>query len=461
MRTLLVLALAAGLVPAATPNPKSAARAKALVAEAKDSFQSERKIAVIAAVGRYDSLSQLRYTLADAQELGEELTRQGYTVYKLINNEATSDQIRAKLDMASSILDKEKGTLLFFFSGHGFQDNAGRNFLAAYGTTVSNLAQEGLPVAEVEQKLVSSGAKRRILIIDACRNSTGAKTSTEAPRSFARLDSASGTGILYSTRAGLFSYEDPALGHGVFTNFLLEGLRGKAAGSDGLVTLFDLANYVNANVESYASKQGWVQVPHLAGELSSDFLIASAGPAKIDPQAPRNSIQVDADALVFKSSENKNYFATIADGNIVLYNAADLSTFASLSPTDKKTSQGVIYRGTAGGEEVEVVPMLQNNVILALNGRIGKRCPNTACPPNTVLLPGEQPSTATTVNNAARKAGALARGLGGMLGNRGGQVFNDVTRVTTQTELTSQTLAAQSGTHLWRPFQLAILGQKK
>ena len=38
-------------------------------------------------------------------------------------------------------------------------------------------------------------------------------------------------------------------GHGVFTYYLLEGMRGKAANADGIVTLGQLFEYVRDNVK--------------------------------------------------------------------------------------------------------------------------------------------------------------------------------------------------------------------
>ena len=116
-----------------------------------------------------------------------------------------------------------------------------------------------------------------MLWIDACRNDAGSGARDVTRRSFAQLNAAEGMRVLYSTRAGSVSYEDDALKHGVFTYYLLRGLRGEAAGSDGLVTFQDLAGYVSQSVLAYGVKTGRIQRPFEAGEASGDFLLAKAG----------------------------------------------------------------------------------------------------------------------------------------------------------------------------------------
>ena len=43
--------------------------------------------------------------------------------------------------------------------------------------------------------------------------------------------------LLQSSQRGQQSYEDPDLQRGVFTHYIVEGLRGKAADKEGRITL--------------------------------------------------------------------------------------------------------------------------------------------------------------------------------------------------------------------------------
>jgi WD40 repeat protein len=81
--------------------------------------------------------------------------------------------------------------------------------------------------------------------------------------------------ILYSTAPGSVSYEDENLQHGVFTYFLMEGLKGKAANSsDGYITFDDLDAYVIREMRSYGIETGRIQKPFELGEHNGDFFIA-------------------------------------------------------------------------------------------------------------------------------------------------------------------------------------------
>ncbi len=255
----------------------------------RSGFDSQAKIAIVVGVGAYPArsgLSELRYSAGDVDALGEALEAQGYTVVPLKDSAATRPAILHAVRNVGEVLDRGQGTVVFFFSGHGFAVGA-RNYLATYESTALNLSQSGLALEDLQQQLQETGAARRILWIDACRNQPG-KSVADA-RSFANFQAAAGTRILFSTKAGKLSYENDDLRHGVFTHFLIEGLRGGAAGNDGLVTFRDLADYVSVSVRDYSLKRGDVQVPYDAGEGTGEFLIAR-GVAVSDPgPSPREN----------------------------------------------------------------------------------------------------------------------------------------------------------------------------
>jgi hypothetical protein len=196
-------------------------------------------------------------------------------VRALTDQEALRGVIVRTLTQIGAMMDPNQGTLLFFFSGHGFTQN-GTNYLATFGATSDDLVRDGLAVSEVEGLLKKSRVRRQVMWIDACRNDPRSGARAVDRRSFERLQAAEGMRVLYSSRQGNFSYEDDTLRHGVFTHFLLQGLRGEAAGADGLVTFSDLAAYVSDAVFAYGVETGRMQKPFEAGEAAGDFLLAKA-----------------------------------------------------------------------------------------------------------------------------------------------------------------------------------------
>jgi hypothetical protein len=227
--------------------------------------------------------------------------------------------------------------------------------------------------------------------------------------------------ILLATKPGAYSYEDPDLSHGVFTYFLLDGLRGKAAGKDGFVTFRDLSDYVERSVSAYAMKKDQAQKPLATlKDVGGDFLLATAAPPKPDEvKSVATASQVTSDAVVMRAvAINRSFFASLSDDSLVLIDTTTGQPFAILSEhadqlKDKAAMSKASYRwfaGDAPGDNaVHMVAEMKGNEMLHLWGRIGKPCPNdqqcsTAPYP---LLPGEVRDQKSGALKTAKKAFGL------------------------------------------------------
>lgn len=239
-------------------------------------------IALLVAIGDYDravsGLPPLKYPVADITPIAGALKKDGFEISILTDRSATAGAIREAIGELGKALDKGQGTFLFYFSGHGFRTGT-ENYLATFGTTANDLANQGLSVTELDKLLLATGAKRRMAFIDACRNDPeGTRSVTgpgSRPRSFGDLKDSQGLRVMYSTAPGEVSYEDEELQHGVFSYFLLDGLNGKAAKPDGLITFDDLYTYVTRQMKSYGISKRRVQTPYQSGESTGDFLLAA------------------------------------------------------------------------------------------------------------------------------------------------------------------------------------------
>ena len=78
------------------------------------------------------------------------------------------------------------------------------------------------------------------------------------------------------------SLELPELGHGIFTYYLVEGLKGAAdANHDGIVSLIELYAYVKDQVTKRSRLAGGKQEPMMrSGELQGDLPLAKVKVAK-------------------------------------------------------------------------------------------------------------------------------------------------------------------------------------
>ena len=185
-----------------------------------------------------------------------------------------------RLDQLSQLVEPGEGTFLFAFSGHGFSQGR-QNYLAPYEASSSTIQQAGIELADITQQLQQTGAKRIVMLVDACRddpNQPGAK-SVSGGRSFIDYEESEGHSILFSTKFGRKSWEYSELQHGVFSHYVIKGLEGAASNDDGHVTFRSLADYVRAQVKEFSFQQRQIQVPFTSGEQSGDFLLAQSSPS--------------------------------------------------------------------------------------------------------------------------------------------------------------------------------------
>ncbi|MCB1178050.1 MAG: hypothetical protein KDK36_10765 [Leptospiraceae bacterium] len=117
-------------------------------------------------------------------------------------------------------------------------------------------------------------------MLDACRDVLyTSKSSSRNSIRTKRYDEAEVSAIFYSTKAGFFSYEDDESDYGVFTKYLIYGMEGKAdENKDGVVSFYELEQYVQAGVKDWSLKKNKQQKPftRLNSERTGDLAITIA-----------------------------------------------------------------------------------------------------------------------------------------------------------------------------------------
>jgi len=270
-----------------------AKRAVPLPAEEKARHESENKVAIVVGVGSYppnSGLSVLEFAASDAEELRKVLQRHQYDVECLTDTQATKQGVIEALARVTKRVADTNGTVLFYFSGHGFEAD-GSNYLATYDSDQWSLKEKGLAVDEIRGLLARSNTKRTAMFVDACRNSPVRGVRGGGGSSFRDFSESSGLWVLNSTRPGGVSYESAELGkgHGVFTYYLLAGLEGNAVGPDALISFFDLASYVTGHMIQRNESTNLKQLPYVGGDFSGqDFYLAGvpAPREKSEPEPP-------------------------------------------------------------------------------------------------------------------------------------------------------------------------------
>ncbi|MBM3465331.1 MAG: hypothetical protein FJX76_24825, partial [Armatimonadetes bacterium] len=229
------------------------------------------KWALVVGVDRYERsqrVTPLQFAGADAREVARTLREAaGFPPENvlLLTTEGgelpTSDNVLAKLEGLKSVV-QPGDTFVFYFSGHGVECKDERYLLTSDANpgTQALLRKSALSVREVQDALREVRASRILQLVDACANDpfkgrAGGDDSrlSDGLRRDLVLDAHRAGGDLeaavtvLSCKVGQRSYEGYK-GHGYFTWFLLEGLRGAAADADGAVTVPRLVSYLKNTV---------------------------------------------------------------------------------------------------------------------------------------------------------------------------------------------------------------------
>jgi len=247
--------------------------------------------ALIIAVASYPKVCPLPASvLNDGRDMHTMLTSpancsfNSTNVALLVDSDATLAAIRRELE-ALAQRAKPDDTVVIFFSGHGMRlgdASDAASALIPFDCDPANLSGSILPEAEISSALNRIQARRVVVFIDACHS--GAATSFKSlndslttlgytEKSLARLAEGTGRVLIASSRASEFSLVFDGARNSLFTEHLLNALRGGArTRGDGLIRVFEVFNHVAEQVRAAAPGQ---QHPIFkASNLEDNFPIA-------------------------------------------------------------------------------------------------------------------------------------------------------------------------------------------
>ena len=248
--------------------------------------------AVVIGVSKYKNLApkeQLEFAHRDAEDFAAFLRTPNGGGYPsshltvLTNEAATLSTIRSTLGTTLPRSVEADDMVVIFFAGHGIVEGERDGYLLAYDSDPQNLYATALQVSELN-RIITERLKARnvILIADACHSgqlgwtSRGAAESTVLVNRYLDEVGKSGKGVfrLLASRVDQRSYEGKHWGggHGCFTWFLLEGLRGRAdRDKDGMVRVGELLEFITDNVPKATQA---LQHPRAAGDIDMQLPMA-------------------------------------------------------------------------------------------------------------------------------------------------------------------------------------------
>ena len=259
--------------------------------------------AVVIGIGDYENkeIPKLRYATRDAEAMYQFLTTQGgYAKDRVLLFTDTTPQRPTLLNIKRALgefLARRAGRddmVLIYFAGHGAPevDVAGAEadglskYLIPRDADPAALYTTALPMDEIQKIFTRVQAERIVMLLDTCYSGTaGGRTFARASvrasglndQFLERLTRSKGRVIMTASGPNEVALELPALGHGLFTYHVLEGLRGKAdRNGDGMVTVSELYEYVEDQVDRAARLAGGRQRPLMKGEIEGTLPLATS-----------------------------------------------------------------------------------------------------------------------------------------------------------------------------------------
>lgn len=218
-----------------------------------------------------ENLASLQYSALDCQGLGEALkeatasfaNKEVIIHHDFISQRPQLKEVQQSIQHIVGAAGKDD-TILFYFSGHGILETKTQQVaLCLADTDTQQLLTTGLLLNSLLQQLSSCAASQQLVWLDACHSGGMTLRGTAAlaePSSqlieVLRHKAAQSQGFyaLLSCDRTQQSWEFPELGHGVFTYYLMRGLRGEAADSQGIIEADALYQYVYHQTLRYIDK---------------------------------------------------------------------------------------------------------------------------------------------------------------------------------------------------------------
>ena len=252
----------------ADPVPRQTERQEA------DAKSSVRVWAVVVGIATYQHMPSLRYTDDDAYQVyaflkspeGGALPDEQVKV--LVDESATRDNILGAMRKVFLRAD-ENDVVLFYYSGHGIE--------GAFIPADFDGYSYRLYHTDIRQILEQSKAKYKIVVGDACHSGSligdVQKNDLLASRSVQDMldtyykafeNCSGGMAFLMSSKGQEVSLEDAGLRSGIFSYYLVKGLKGSAdLDKDNIVSIQELYVYIKKQVGTYTAG---AQTPVITGQ---------------------------------------------------------------------------------------------------------------------------------------------------------------------------------------------------
>lgn len=230
----------------------------------------------------------------------------GDHVTLLLDDEADRAGI---VDALKNRLPRQAGrddTVIIYYSGHGVpdvdltggSDDGYRKYLAPRDAELARISATCIPMSVFRELFTAVLSRRVIIFVDSCFSGAsegdvdrmmgrtfGSGTTTARTRGvqispgflqeITKGPEGYGKVLITASRANETALEIPALGHGLFTYYLLDALSGKCDGGDGYLTVKEVYDHLSEYVAMRARREGGNQNPMFFGSTTGRIVIHS------------------------------------------------------------------------------------------------------------------------------------------------------------------------------------------
>jgi hypothetical protein len=242
-----------------------------------------RKWALVVGIERYSHLPAVAYAASDAKTAANYFTNllgvPQQHVVMLENEKATRSAVTSRLkDYFPSNLSKDS-VLYVYFAGHGMPDVAsGEPYLMLFNSESTNVSRTGYGMKELLSDIGELKIQHGYLFTDACFSGMAARGdkmlvpgARPAVLRVEDVNVATGKVVAMGASTGAqlsHAYADKR--HGLFTYYLLEGIRGPAdTNKDGTISMGELYEYMKVNVERESRRTTMTQVPSISPRVET------------------------------------------------------------------------------------------------------------------------------------------------------------------------------------------------
>ena len=247
--------------------------------------------AIVVGINQYQNTRNLKYAVNDAQAFKDYLKDYvgiaNERIFYLANQEATKSKIESLLGTTIKRKASRDDTVIIFYAGHGAVEPDPSNldgdgfekYLLPYDADLEDLYSTSISMNDIQTIFTRIIADRLIFIADTCysgasggRTMMASKTRANlSDKFYDRISKGKGRVIISSCSANEISKEDDKLQHGVFSYYMLEGLKGRAdQDGDGIITVSELFSYISRKVPQASAQD---QHPVKKGETEGELVI--------------------------------------------------------------------------------------------------------------------------------------------------------------------------------------------